>query len=436
MSDVIDLTAAGRRMNGAVESVKSSFATIRTGRANPSLLDRIEVELYGSRMPLRSVANIGAPEARLLTVTPFDPNTLKEIERAIRDADIGLNPQNDGKILRLPIPELTEERRRDLIRMARSMAEEGRVAVRNVRRDEMRDLHELRKEGEISQDDEHRAEDELQKLTDDYVKRVESALADKEAELCVVLRSHPDQKRLPTDSPEQRVLDPERIPRHVAIIMDGNGRWAKRRWLPRAAGHRAGVSVLTPLLETAGRAGVKTLTLYAFSTENWARPEREVKTLMKLFLETAREKVPELNERGARLRFLGRRQHLPASVLEAMEEAEDLTSGNDSLDVYIALDYGGRAEIVDATRRIVADGLSPEDVDEMTFAGYLYAPDVPEVDLVIRTSGELRVSNFLLWQIAYAEFYVTDTLWPDFSPDEFLRALESFASRSRRRGGV
>jgi ribosome recycling factor len=186
MSDVIDLSAAGRRMNGAVESVKSNFATIRTGRANPSILDRIEVELYGSRMSLRSVANIGVPEARLLTVTPFDPNTLKEIERAIRDADIGLNPQNDGKMLRLPIPELTEERRRELIRMARSMAEEGKVSVRNVRRDEMRDVHELRKEGEISQDDEHRAEDELQKLTDGYVKRVEAALADKEAELSEV----------------------------------------------------------------------------------------------------------------------------------------------------------------------------------------------------------------------------------------------------------
>jgi undecaprenyl diphosphate synthase len=218
--------------------------------------------------------------------------------------------------------------------------------------------------------------------------------------------------------------------------MDGNGRWAKRRWLPRAAGHRAGVSVLTPLLETAGHAGVDTLTLYAFSTENWGRPEKEVSTLMKLFLETAREKVPELNERGARLRFLGRREGLPASVLEALAEAEEQTSENDSLDVYIALNYGGRAEIVDATRRMMADGLAPDDVDEKTFARYLYAPDVPEVDLVIRTSGELRVSNFLLWQIAYAEFYVTDTLWPDFSAEEFLRALESFASRSRRRGSV
>ena len=155
---------------------------------------------------------------------------------------------------------------------------------------------------------------------------------------------------------------------------------------------------------------------------------------MTLFLETAYAKVPDLNERGARLRFLGRRQHLPSSVLEAMKEAEELTAHNDKLDVYVALNYGGRSEIVDAARRIVQDGLTPEEVDEATFARYLYAPEVPEVDLVIRTSGELRVSNFLLWQIAYAEFYVTDTLWPDFSPEEFLRAIESFASRSRRRG--
>jgi undecaprenyl diphosphate synthase len=218
--------------------------------------------------------------------------------------------------------------------------------------------------------------------------------------------------------------------------MDGNGRWAKRRLLPRAAGHRQGVAVLTPLLEAAGQAGVETLTLYAFSTENWDRPYSEVQTLMRLFLETARKKVPELNERGARLRFLGRREGLPGRVLEALEEAEKLTAGNDKLDVYIALNYGGRAEIVDAARRMVADGIPPDSVDEDTFASYLYAPDVPEVDLVIRTSGELRVSNFLLWQIAYAEFYITDTLWPDFSPEEFVRALRSFASRSRRRGGV
>jgi undecaprenyl diphosphate synthase len=218
--------------------------------------------------------------------------------------------------------------------------------------------------------------------------------------------------------------------------MDGNGRWAKARWLPRIAGHRAGVAVLTPLLEAAGELGVEALTLYAFSTENWERPESEVKNLMELFLETAKGKVPELNERGARLRFLGRREHLPESVRASIREAEELTKSNALLDVYVALNYGGRAEIVDAARRMMGDGLSPEEVDEATFASYLYAPEIPEVDLVIRTSGELRVSNFLLWQIAYAEFYVTETLWPDFSPEEFRRAIASFAARSRRRGGV
>ena len=242
-----------------------------------------------------------------------------------------------------------------------------------------------------------------------------------------------------TESPEHRVLTPvdrENLPRHVAIIMDGNGRWAKARWLPRAAGHRAGVAVLTPLLEASGELGVEALTLYAFSTENWGRPETEVDSLKTLFLETAKGKVPELNERGARLRFLGRRGHLPEAVRTAIEEAENLTRTNDKVQVYVALNYGGRAEIVDAVRRMMEDGLSPEKVDEATFSSYLYAPEAPEVDLVIRTSGELRISNFLLWQIAYAEFYVTETLWPDFSPEEFRRAIASFAARSRRRGGV
>ena len=186
MSEIIDLTAAEQRMQGALESVKREFGTIRTGRANPSILDRVEVEVYGSQMALRSVANVGVPEPRLLTVTPFDPNSLKQIERAIDNANIGLNPQNDGRILRLPIPELTEERRRDLIRMARGMAEEGRVSIRNVRRDEMRDVHELRKEGEVSEDDERRAETVLQNLTNDYVQRVDTLLADKESELLEV----------------------------------------------------------------------------------------------------------------------------------------------------------------------------------------------------------------------------------------------------------
>ena len=186
MSEIVDLTTAERRMQGALDSVRREFSTIRTGRANPSILDRVEVEVYGARMPLRSVANVSVPESRLLMVTPFDPGSIRAIERAISNSDIGLNPQNDGKVIRLPIPELTEERRRQLIRLARGMAEEGRVSVRNIRRDEMRDLLELRREGEISQDDERRAEAELQQLTNSYTKRIDAALADKEAELLEV----------------------------------------------------------------------------------------------------------------------------------------------------------------------------------------------------------------------------------------------------------
>ncbi|MBV9454868.1 MAG: ribosome recycling factor [Rubrobacter sp.] len=186
MSEIIDLTMAEHRMRGALDSVRREFSTIRTGRANPSLLDRVEVEVYGTKMPLRSVANVSAPEPRLLVVAPFDLGSIKAIERGIGNSDIGLNPQSDGKIIRLPVPELTEERRRQLIRLARGMAEEGRVSVRNIRRDEMRDLMELRKEGEISQDDERRAELELQELTDVYIKRIDATLTDKEAELLEV----------------------------------------------------------------------------------------------------------------------------------------------------------------------------------------------------------------------------------------------------------
>lgn len=186
MSENVDLTAAERRMKGALESLRRDFASIRTGRASPNILDGVEVEAYGSRMPLNTVANVSAPEARLLTVTPFDPSTAKGIERAIENADLGLNPQNDGKIIRLPIPELTEERRKEMMKRARGMAEDTRVSVRNVRRDELRDISELRKEGDISEDEERRAEEELQRLTNKYVSRIDEALSDKESELSEV----------------------------------------------------------------------------------------------------------------------------------------------------------------------------------------------------------------------------------------------------------
>ena len=222
------------------------------------------------------------------------------------------------------------------------------------------------------------------------------------------------------------------VARAVAIIMDGNGRWAARRGVSVAEGHRAGSRALRPVVETAIDAGVESLAVYAFSTENWARSGDEVSALMEIFGETIDRELLDLAEQGVHTQFVGRRDRAPDWLQAKMRELEEATSGETRLSLWIAFDYGGRAELVEAARRIAESG---EDVDEETFARHLYAPEMPDPDLVIRTSGELRVSNFLLWQSAYAEFVFIDTLWPDFGPDEFRAAIEDYASRRRRFGG-
>jgi undecaprenyl diphosphate synthase len=222
------------------------------------------------------------------------------------------------------------------------------------------------------------------------------------------------------------------VARAVAIIMDGNGRWAARRGVSVAEGHRAGSRALRPVVETAIDAGVESLAVYAFSTENWARSGDEVSALMEIFGETIDRELLDLAEQGVHTQFVGRRDRAPDWLQAKMRELEEATSGETRLSLWIAFDYGGRAELVEAARRIAESG---EDVDEEAFARHLYAPEMPDPDLVIRTSGELRVSNFLLWQSAYAEFVFIDTLWPDFGPDEFRAAIEDYASRRRRFGG-
>jgi undecaprenyl diphosphate synthase len=222
------------------------------------------------------------------------------------------------------------------------------------------------------------------------------------------------------------------VARAVAIIMDGNGRWAAGRSLTVADGHRAGSRALRPVVETAIDLGVESLAVYAFSTENWARSQDEVSALMEIFGETIDRELLDLAKEGVHTQFVGRRDRAPRWLQAKMRELEAATAGETRLSLWIAFDYGGRAEIVEAARRIAESG---EEVDETTFARHLYAPEMPDPDLVIRTSGELRVSNFLLWQSAYAEFVFTDTLWPDFGPDEFRAAIEDYASRRRRFGG-
>lgn len=230
------------------------------------------------------------------------------------------------------------------------------------------------------------------------------------------------------------------IPEHIAVIMDGNGRWAQKRGLPRIAGHKAGLEAVRRIIENVGKLGVPYLTLYAFSTENWKRPAEEVAGLMSLLVDALRRETDRLQQNGVCLRFIGARQDLPSDVAAMIEEAQVRTANNDRLTVQIALNYGGRREIVEACRRIVYKAvrsqLKPEDIDEALFADHLYTCDIPDPDLLIRPSGEMRISNFLLWQIAYTELWVTETLWPDFDQQDLLQAVEAYQSRNRRYGGL
>jgi undecaprenyl diphosphate synthase len=221
----------------------------------------------------------------------------------------------------------------------------------------------------------------------------------------------------------------------VAIILDGNARWARRRGLTIAEGHRAGTKAVRRTVEAAMELGVETLTIYAFSTENWSRSDEEVGDIIEIFGETIERELPDLCKQGVRVRFIGRRDRAPEDLRERMLDLERETAGSGRLELWIAFDYGGRAEIVEAARRLVADQVPAEDVDEHALAQRLYAPELADPDLLIRTSGELRLSNFLLWQLAYAELVFVDTLWPDFGEVELRAALAEYARRRRRFGG-
>ena len=225
------------------------------------------------------------------------------------------------------------------------------------------------------------------------------------------------------------------VAQNVAIIMDGNGRWARRRGLPTAAGHRAGTRALRRVVEAAIDVGVQNLVVYAFSTENWSRPQDEIDALMEIFGETIERELPDLAEQGVRIRFIGRRDRAPEALRRRMESTEDRTALNSRIGLWIAFDYGGRSELVRAARRIAESGLEPSEIDENVLAANLYAPELPDLDLLIRTSGEVRVSNFMLWQLAYAELVFVDRLWPDFDDPDLRGALAEYAQRRRRFGG-
>ncbi len=228
----------------------------------------------------------------------------------------------------------------------------------------------------------------------------------------------------------------DRIPNHVGIIMDGNGRWAEMRGLPRIEGHRRGTERLREIIEAAMEIGVKTLTLYAFSLENWQRPQNEVRTLMRLLEAYLRKEFSEFMEKGIVFRTIGETWRLPENIQSLIRETEEKTSGNNGMTLVAALSYGGRNEIIRAVKKAILSGIKPDDITEDSFNSLLDTSGLPSLDLIIRTSGERRISNFLLWQGAYSEFYFTDTLWPDFTKEEFLIALRDYQMRERRFGAL
>ena len=244
---------------------------------------------------------------------------------------------------------------------------------------------------------------------------------------------------IPPGSPDEalaRQLNPDLLPVHVAIIMDGNGRWAARRHLPRVEGHRAGIDAVRDTVETSARLGLQVLTLWAFSVDNWKRPRTEVNMLMRLLKRYLRLELATLMTNNIRFRVIGRPDELAPDVRRELQGAEAETAANTGMAFNIALNYGGREEIVEAARRAMAAGLAPEELDEERFGQFLYTAGQPDPDLLIRTSGEMRLSNFLLWQIAYSEMWVTDTLWPDFRCRHLLEAILAYQKRDRRYGGI
>lgn len=238
----------------------------------------------------------------------------------------------------------------------------------------------------------------------------------------------------------ENLIQSEKLPLHIAIIMDGNGRWAQRRLLPRTMGHRAGMSTLKEIVRACSDLGVKVLTVYAFSTENWKRPWEEVDYLMKLLVEFLRKEINELHQNQVRIKVLGNYSNLPLECQSEIEDALQITRDNPGLLLNIALNYGSRQEILAAVkvlaRKVAAGEIEPDVINEETFSGLLYTKDIPDPDLLIRTAGEMRISNFLLWQIAYTELWITECLWPDFSKDDLLQAVWDYQQRDRKFGGL
>ena len=421
---------AKSRMQKCIVSFQGDLKKLRTGRAHPSLIEHIKVDFYGSESPLNQVANISVEDARTLSITPWDRNMVAAIEKAIHKSDLHLTPMTAGAVIRIPLPPLTEERRKDIMKVVRQDAENARVSVRNVRRDVLAEVKEALKEKLITQDEERKAQDEIQKLTDKAIADIDGHMAAKE-------KGNPDGLSATRSAAACNAL--MSLPRHVAIIMDGNGRWAAARGLPRHAGHKEGVEPVRMCVRECLRNGIGALTLFAFSSENWGRPGEEVAALMGLFMEALDGELDELNQNGVRLVFIGDRQGFPPRLQTRMAAAEQRTAGNSRLRLQVAVGYGGplghrecrpAARAAQRQRRAASRRTS----QRMTWPGCCSWPGFR-----IRTCSSAPVANAAS-AISCCGTWPTRSCisarscGPNSTAEGFNAALADFASRQRRYG--
>ena len=429
------------KMKKTMANLEGELAAIRAGRANPNVLNKIMVDYYGTPTPIQQVGNVSVPEPRMIQIQPWEKAMVKQIEKAIQTSDLGINPTNDGSVIRLVFPELTEERRKELVKDVKKKGEAAKVAVRNIRRDG-NDAFKKLKGSDVSEDEIKDMEDDLQKLTDKFIKEIDKAVEVKSKEVMTVQEKAGDRSQRNFGGCPQFMegVNFMKIPAHIAIILDGNGRWAKAKGMPRNYGHAQGSKNVERICEEAYRMGVKYLTVYAFSTENWNRPKDEVDALMKLLRNYMKTCLKTAAKNDMKVRVIGDKTGLDEDIRNRIAELEEATKDNGGLNFQSALNYGSRDEIVRAVRRVSEDvkegKVKPEDIDEKMFETYLDTHGIPDPDLMIRTSGELRLSNYLLWQLAYTEFYFTDIPWPDFTKEELSKAIEQYNRRDRRYGGV
>ena len=328
------------KMAKSIDSFKNELQKIRTGRAHPGILDQVQVDYYGSMVPISQVANVTLLDARTISVQPWEKGMGQKIEKAIRESDLGLNPATQGDLLRVPMPALTEERRRELTKVVRNAGEDAKIAVRNLRREANDHAKKLLKDKEIPEDDERRSLDEVQKLTDRVIAEIDALIRPRKR------RSWPfeDGRELHFAVPavlNASVDSASRIPRHVAIVMDGNGRWAKKRFMPRFFGHKQGVDALVRTVQACADRGIEYVTVFAFSSENWKRPTEEVSGLMSLVLVAVSKYLAKLAGEGVRIRIVGDRSQVSDKVRAAWDQAEHATRHNTRITLSVAFNYGG-----------------------------------------------------------------------------------------------